>query len=349
MPAVSVGDPCGIGPEILIRTWLEKSVPRDAVVFADAEVLAKTAQALGLDVPVATIASPGELEEGSINVIDDHLLDGGTWEPGTLSADAGRAAYEYIIRATRAVLDGQCEALVTLPVNKEAIRMTHPDFSGHTELIAGLCDAREVTMMLASEKLVVTHVSTHVSMSEAISRITIDRVSAVIRLTYDALLRLHSRTRVGHEVLRHPEVRLRRGEREKPVVAVAGLNPHAGEAGAFGSEEVEVITPAVQAARSSGIDARGPFPPDTVFHRAMRGEYDAVVCMYHDQGHIPMKLIDFDGAVNITLGLPITRTSVDHGTAFDIAGKGLASTTSFVRACAFAAGLAETGRNDHSP
>jgi 4-hydroxythreonine-4-phosphate dehydrogenase len=204
-------------------------------------------------------------------------------------------------------------------MNKEATQLSDASFVGHTELIAGVCGVQDVTIMLASEQLVVTHVSTHVSLREAIERVKKERISKIIQLTCDALLRFK------------PDAR----------VAVAGLNPHAGESGLFGHEEVEEIAPAVKWAKSQGLPVAGPFPPDTIFYLAVRkGRYDAVICMYHDQGHIPLKLLDFERGVNVALGLPIVRTSVDHGTAFDIAYQGSASTTSFLAALRFATALA---------
>jgi 4-hydroxythreonine-4-phosphate dehydrogenase len=210
--------------------------------------------------------------------------------------------------------------VVTLPVNKEATRLSTPEFTGHTELIAQICGVPDVTIMLVSPKLIVTHVSTHCSLREAIERAKRPRVLRIIELTCEAVSRL----------------------RRNPRIAVAGLNPHAGENGSFGREEIDEIEPAVAEARSKGLPVEGPVPPDTVFYMAVsRGRYDAVVCMYHDQGHIPSKLLDFEGGVNMTLGLPIIRTSVDHGTAFDIAWKGIASTTSLIAAFDLAVKLTE--------
>jgi 4-hydroxythreonine-4-phosphate dehydrogenase len=204
-------------------------------------------------------------------------------------------------------------------MNKEATQLSDPVFTGHTELIASLCGVEDATIMLASEQLIVTHVSTHVSLREAIERVKRERVQRIIRMTCEAVARL----------------------RVNPRVAVAGLNPHAGESGLFGREEIEEIRPAVEWAQREGLPVEGPLPPDTVFYLAIaRKRFDAVVCMYHDQGHIPLKLLDFEGGVNVTLGLPIIRTSVDHGTAFDIAWKGVASTKSLVAALELAAKLA---------
>ncbi len=239
--------------------------------------------------------------------------------PSSSRTFRGAAARAYVVEATRAALRGEIAALVTLPMNKEATRLADASFTGHTELIASECGVEGAVLMLASDRLIVTHVSTHCSLREAIERVKRDRVLRVIRLTCDAVRRL-------------------RGE---PRVAVAGLNPHAGENGLFGREEIEEIAPAVAQAQAEGLPAEGPLPPDTAFYLAVeRGRFDAVVCMYHDQGHIPLKLLDFEGGVNVTLGLPIIRTSVDHGTAFDIAWQGQASTRSLVKALEMAARLA---------
>jgi 4-phospho-D-threonate 3-dehydrogenase / 4-phospho-D-erythronate 3-dehydrogenase len=198
-----------------------------------------------------------------------------------------------------------------LPMNKEATQMTDPNFTGHTELIGELCGSDDVTIMLVSDQLIVTHVSTHVSLKTAIARAKRERVLKIIQLTAAAVRRL----------------------RPNGKMAVAGLNPHAGENGLFGDEEIQEIRPAVEEAKKEGIHVEGPLAPDTLFYLAVqKKKYDAIVCMYHDQGHIPLKLLDFEGGVNVALGLPIIRTSVDHGTAFDIAGKGIASTRSLLRA-----------------
>jgi 4-hydroxythreonine-4-phosphate dehydrogenase len=226
-----------------------------------------------------------------------------------------------VVAAAQAALAGEIKAVVTLPVNKEAIQLSDPGFTGHTELIGEICGVPDVTIMLASEHLMVTHVSTHCSLRQAVERVTPERVRTIIRMTCEAVNRLKPGARI----------------------AVAGLNPHAGEGGSFGDEEIRVIRPAVEWAQAQGWPVEGPLPPDTVFFLAVRKRrYDAVVCMYHDQGHIPLKLLDFEAGVNVTLGLPIIRTSVDHGTAFDIAGHGVASTSSLMAAVHFALRMART-------
>lgn len=316
---VTMGDASGVGPEILLKAYSRGELRVPVVVFGDISALERCNRELNYRVELCSVATPGNCRAGALNVVDLGRLKPEEIRPGRLDPQAGAAARDYIVAATRAALAGEVAAIVTLPVNKQATRASDPTFTGHTELIAALCGAREVTMMLASEQLIVTHVTTHLSLAEAIARVKRDRVARVIELTCQALPRLKPGGRV----------------------AVAGLNPHAGEEGSFGREEIEEIAPAVEWARAQGWPVEGPFPPDTVFYlAACKKRFDAVVAMYHDQGHIPLKLLDFEGGVNVTLGLPIVRTSVDHGTAFDIAWRGLASTTSFVRAVEMAARLA---------
>jgi 4-hydroxythreonine-4-phosphate dehydrogenase len=315
--AVTMGDSSGVGPEILLHAYAKGELP-DAVAVGDAGVLAACSEALGYGVAMRVIASPSEYRPDALNVIDLGTLSAGDVLVGRVSRQSGAAALAYVERAVRLALDRRVDAIVTLPIHKEATRLAHRGFTGHTDYIAGLCGAAHHTMMLASDRLIVTHVSTHVALRQALDRVTEERVLATIRLTHDVLPRLRPQRRI----------------------AVAGLNPHAGEGGAFGVEDRDAIAPAVARARAEGIDADGPRPPDTVFRDTLGGRYDAVVCMYHDQGHIPMKLLDFEAGVNVTLGLPIVRTSVDHGTAFDIAWQGVAFTDSLRAACAMARRLA---------
>jgi 4-hydroxythreonine-4-phosphate dehydrogenase len=318
---VTMGDSSGVGPEILLKAYAAGELPQAAVAYGDLEALEYYDGLLGLGTNLRKISSPSECRPGPLNVIDHGLMRRGEITPGRLNRKSGHAAREYVVSATKAALAGQIAAMVTLPMNKEATRLSDPDFTGHTELIGALCGARDVTIMLASEQLIVTHVSTHVSLQNAIRTVKKERICAVLRLTTDALRRL----------------------KPEPRIAVAGLNPHAGENGLFGGEEILEIRPAIEWAQEQGMPVEGPFPPDTVFYLAVRKKkFDAVVCMYHDQGHVPLKLLDFEGGVNVALGLPIIRTSVDHGTAFDIAGQGVASTMSLRRALDFAVRLART-------
>lgn len=314
MLAVTIGDVNGVGPEILLKAYKNGVLKGDIMAVGDLSALELCNEKLGYNVSFHGMMDVRKYTPGFLNVLDMRTLQKDDITPGIISAKAGAAARCYVATATDMALRGFFNAIVTLPVNKEGIRLTDPDFTGHTELIADMCGKTDYTMMLASEKLTVTHVSTHVSMEGAVRLVTKERVLNVIKLTDEALKRF----------------------KENPRIAVAGLNAHAGENGAFGRQEIMEITPAIEQARTIGINASGAYPPDTVFLRASRGEFDAVVCMYHDQGHIPMKLLDFEGGVNVTLGLDVVRTSVDHGTAYDIAWQGKASIGSFVSAFEYA-------------
>jgi len=320
---VTMGDSSGVGPEILLRAYRAGELPAKFVVYGDLSVLDACNRRLGYAVPLRAASAPLDLRDGALNVIDLGILSEADITPGRINAKSGAAAREYVIAAARAALAGEIAAIVTLPMNKEATQLSDPGFTGHTELIGAVCGARDVTIMLASEQLIVTHVSTHCSLRAAIERVKKERVQRIIELTCEAVARLKS----------------------SPRVAVAGLNPHAGENGSFGREEIEEIQPAVAWARERGLPVEGPFAPDTLFYMAVRKRrFDAIVCMYHDQGHVPLKLLDFEGGVNVTLGLPIIRTSVDHGTAFDIAWQGTAATRSFAAAFNFALRMAGGAR-----
>ncbi len=312
---MTMGDASGVGPEIILKTFREGDIRSPSVVFGDWAVLDYCNRRLGYGVPLRRAGSPHDLVDGQLNVLDFGLLDEADITPGRISRASGKAAREYVVRATKAALDKEIDAIVTLPMNKEATRMTDPEFIGHTELIASLCGVPKVTMMLTLDQVATTYLTTHLSLADAITEVKKDNVLELIELT-DATLRRFI---------------------PKPRIAVAGLNPHAGENGMFGDEDKVEIRPAVEEAQKKGVSVEGPLPPDTVFYLALRQHrYDAVVCMYHDQGHIALKLFDFEGGVNVTLGLPIIRTSVDHGTAFDIAYKGVASSRSLVAALKYA-------------
>ncbi len=347
--AITMGDASGVGPEIVLRSCAAGELADDVVVYGDAAILRHGASLLGLDIEFRIVtddsgrAAPADAvarivtddsggrrtraaAAGVLRVVDIGALTAADHRPGVLDAPSGAAARSYVERATRHALAGRVAGVVTMPMNKEATQLTDPAFVGHTEMIAALCGVQRVTMMLTAplasgRSLAVTHVSTHCSLREAIERVRPPRVLDVIELTDDTLRRFIDR----------------------PRIAVCGLNPHAGEHGLFGREDAEQILPAITSAQDAGIDATGPHPADTVFFQAVhRGRYDAIVCMYHDQGHGPMKLLAFDSGVNVTLGLPIIRTSVDHGTAFDIAWQGAAFTDSLRHALDYAWKL--TGR-----
>ena len=305
--AITMGDASGVGPEIVLRRFAAGQIGDDVVVYGDAGILVAGARLLGVDVPIEPIREPSAAITGGLNVVDIEALSTADFTPGRLNAKAGSAAREYVRRATADALSRAVAGIVTMPMNKEATQRSSPGFVGHTEFIAALCGAPDVAMMLTTKDVAVAHVSAHVSLAEAIRRVTPSRIATVIRLTDEALRRLGS----------------------APRIAVCGLNPHAGENGLLGREDLEIIAPVIAAERARGLDVSGPHPADTVFYQAIRNDrFDAIVCMYHDQGHAPMKLVGFESAVNVTIGLPIVRTSVDHGTAFDIAWQGKAFTGS---------------------
>jgi 4-hydroxythreonine-4-phosphate dehydrogenase len=320
--AVTMGDPAGVGPEIVAKALAEQPDER-AVVVGDAAILERAIRLLDLPLDVHVIEDPSgaRFDAGAIDVIAATELPADL-PFGELDERAGDAAYGYVRRAVELALAGEVHAIATAPLNKEAMHRAGHRYPGHTELLAELCDVQDYAMMLVTEDLRVVHVSTHVSLREAIERVTPERELTVIRLADRSLRQLGFDT---------------------PRVAVAGLNPHAGESGLFGAEDSERIAPAVRSAREEGIDASGPWPPDTVFMQARQGRYDVVVVQYHDQGHIPIKLMGFDTGVNVTVGLPFFRTSVDHGTAFDIAGTGQADAASMRAALTLAAELARPG------
>ena len=308
---ISLGDPAGIGPEVTAKALARKSLREQAELFpiGPPSVLAHW----GLSSPHTVPA--GDLEWSQVR-------------PGQVSAEYGHAALEAVRAGVRLCLAGELDALVTGPIHKRAAQLAGIGFPGHTEFIAALCGHPEVRMLLAGERLRTIHVTTHLALSEACHQATAARVWRTIQL--------------GNEAMRLLGF-------EQPRIAVAGLNPHAGEEGMFGEEDRQQIAPAVEQSRAQGLPACGPLPPDTVFLRAWQGEFDLVVAMYHDQGHIPMKLVEFDKTVNITVGLPILRTSVDHGTAFDIAGQDRARPENMVSAIEVAIRLASRRNSVEAP
>ena len=320
--AVTLGDPTGIGPEIIARTFAEEDFHDEnkAFVVGDAGLLRRAIDLLGLPLGVNEAEKPEEalFEPGSVDVLQVGELPRDL-PFGELDAHAGSAAFEYVRRATELALEGSVGAIATAPLNKEAMHMGGYEYPGHTEILAELTGTKDLAMMLQTEELRVIHVSTDVSLREEIDGLKKERVLTVIHLAREALAKIGV---------------------EEPKIAVAGLNPHAGENGLFGDEDTERIAPAIAEAREEGIDASGPHPPDTVFAKARKGEFDMVVVQYHDQGHIPIKLMGFEGGVNVTVGLPFFRTSVDHGTAFDIAGTGKADHSSMRTAIELACELA---------
>ncbi len=323
--AVTMGDPAGVGPELCLRLLADSEIARECVpiVFGDAKVLRRVAETCRIKF-AAPILSKEDWAATSRtvtvpSVLDFHAVNADTLIPGKVSGFCGEAAFQYVIAAIDAGLCGEAAAISTGPLNKEALHAAGHRFPGHTEIFASRMNAARSCMMQYSEAITCSFVTTHVGYAEVPALITEERIVEVIELTAIALRRIRGR---------------------EPKLLVCGLNPHAGEGGLFGHREEErIIAPAIAKARALGHDVTGPVPPDTAFTPARRVEFDAVICMYHDQGHIPVKMIAFDSAVNTTLGLPVTRTSVDHGTAFDIAWQGLANPGSLFSAVRLAAKL----------
>jgi 4-hydroxythreonine-4-phosphate dehydrogenase len=309
---VTVGDPSGAGPEIALKALRDPAIAERCrpVLVGNRAVLERAASIVGETTPLRPCAGPRGYREGEIHYVDC-AAPAGPYEFAKVQASCGEAAFVYVKKAIELALAGEGDAVVTGPLNKEALNLAGHHYAGHTEIFTDLTNAKGTAMLLTGGPLRVIHVCTHVSLREACDRIKKDRILRVIQLADEAARGLG----VG-----------------APRVGVLGLNPHSGEGGLFGREEIEEIVPAIQEARAQGIDAAGPLPPDTAFLHCKNGKYDIAVAMYHDQGHIPLKLLDFMGGVNITVGLPIIRTSVDHGTVFGKAGKGTADESSMIRA-----------------
>lgn len=317
---ITMGDPASIGPEITVKAMADPALYElcSPLIIGDAWVMEQALPIVGheeLNINAIQDVKEAKFSFGTIDVLDLGLVRPQEFERGQVSAMCGDAAFQYVKKVIELAMAGEVDATVTNAFNKEAVNIAGHHYSGHTEIYADLTGTKNYTMMLAHEDLRVVHVSTHVSLREACDRVKKQRVLDVIRIANKACLEMGI---------------------EKPKIGVAGLNPHSGENGLFGREEIEEITPAIDEAKKEGILAEGPVPPDTVFSKAKGGWYDIVVAMYHDQGHIPLKVVGFVynrekqmwdavSGVNITLGLPIIRVSVDHGTAFDQAGKGTAS------------------------
>ena len=337
--AITAGDPAGSGPEITVKTLLSKDIYKLSrpLVIGDVNVLEQALTFTGLSDKLSVrgikdVKDAG-FEYGTIDVFDMKMIpDLAALEVGKVSALAGEASFQYVVKAIDLAMRGEVDGTITNAISKEAIHQAGHHYSGHTEIYAEYTGTKKYSMMLAHNDFRVVHVSTHVSLMEACLRCKKERVLEVIRIAHQACKDLGI---------------------QDPKIAVAGLNPHCGENGLFGREEIEEITPAIEAAKEEGINAIGPCPPDTVFPQAIGGWYDIVVCMYHDQGHIPTKVQGFVydrekqqwnavAGVNITLGLPIIRVSVDHGTAFDHAGKGDANELSLVNAIEYGGRLANT-------
>jgi len=326
---ITMGDPTGVGPEIIVQAAGQGAfagLSRPIVVVGDLAIMQRAAETCGLTFAWQPGAS-SPLASGELIVSGRALplhvssrLDPAKQKYGHPEVSAGLAMADYINWACDRCLADEAAGMVTAPINKQALQLAGADFPGHTELLAARCGTEQVVMMLAGERLKVCLVTTHCALREVPRKLTFERILTTIRITANSL-----RRQCGLM---------------QPRIAVLALNPHAGEGGLFGNEERQFILPAIKAARSEGIDASGPHSADTLFWFAALGHYDAVICMYHDQGLIPLKLLHFDDAVNVTLGLPIVRTSVDHGTAYDLAGSGKASPVSLIAAVKLADAMA---------
>jgi 4-hydroxythreonine-4-phosphate dehydrogenase len=320
--AITIGDVNGIGPEIIVKTFQNPEILEQCrpLIIGSVVAFERYAQ-LGDLVARSTRVSETDLSSlpDEVCILEPTGSSIPDVAPGKLSADAGKFAFQCVELAVQFALTGQVDAIVTCPVSKTAVNMGGYGYPGHTEFLAELCDCADYRMMLVADNLRAVHVTTHLALRDAVEQVTTARVEGTIRLAHQALERLGI---------------------DKPRLAVAGLNPHAGEETLFGTEEQDEIVPAIESARSEGMNVSGPVPPDTVFVQMANGQFDVVVAMYHDQGHIALKLAAFNRTVNITLGLPIIRTSVGHGTAFDIAGKGIADPSSLTEAVKLAAIMA---------
>jgi 4-phospho-D-threonate 3-dehydrogenase / 4-phospho-D-erythronate 3-dehydrogenase len=330
--AVTMGDPAGTGPELIVKALAEPELRGAArfLVIGDAAVLREAAGVVGAKVQIDAVQTAVEAGDDPerIAVVDLHNVSAGQLQRGTVSPLSGHAAYQYICRAVELTRRGETQAVVTSAINKASLHAAGHHYDGHTELLADLCGRPRVTMMLVAGKLRVCHVSTHVSLRAAIDRVRPERIVAVLRLAHAGIRELGI---------------------ARPRLAVAGLNPHAGEGGLFGDEEQKYIVPAITLARGEGLDVSGPYAGDTVFFRTLQGEFDGAIAMYHDQGHVAAKMLGIWQGVNVTLGLPIIRTSVEHGTDFANAGTGRGDPRSLVQALKLAAQMAGNRLGDSRP
>lgn len=309
---ITIGDPSGAGPEISLKALNVKELLQDSkiILFGDKNVIKRVMPIVKMEKEINVINSLDDYDDEKINLVSiDNNLD--NYEFGKVQAKCGETGYRFIKEAIEWAMEDKIDAVVTGPINKEAMNNAGIHYSGHTEIFADLTKSTDYAMLLTGGPIRVIHVSTHVSLRKACDRVKRERVYKVIKLAYSAMRNLGI---------------------ESPRIGVLGLNPHSGENGLFGDEEINEIIPAINDAKSEELIVNGPIPPDTAFLHCRDGKYDVMVAMYHDQGHIPLKLVDFMGGVNVTVGLPIIRTSVDHGTVFGKAGKGTADETSMIKA-----------------
>lgn len=328
--ALTMGDPAGIGPEVVLKAALTAPDGCRLVVVGDLSTLTEAATCL--DVPLTPVAwqpsMPYPAQSGVLPVLPGSPLPAEQRVPGQPTPAGGEASFHYVETGVRLTLHNIFQALVTAPISKAMWHAAGRHYPGHTELLAALTDTAEVRMMLVGSRLRVVLVTTHIALAQVPASLSTERILRTITMTAAHLSRFHGLS--------------------APRLAVAGLNPHAGEAGAFGDEEARLIAPAVQHARSQGVTVDGPFPADSIFVRAVSGAFDAVICLYHDQGLIPLKLLSWEDGVNVTIGLPLVRTSPDHGTAFDIAGQGKADPRSMAAAIALAVDMTTQRSSDES-
>jgi len=318
--AITMGEPGGIGPEVIVKALFCAEIRNycNPIVIGDVRVMKDAVKLTGLPIKISTVSNPLESKTdiGKIEVID--IRSSASFKQGEPSKDAGRAIIKYIKKATEFALKGEVHGIVTAPISKESLKMAGYSWPGHTQLLAALTNTKDYAMMFVSEKLKVILATIHVPLKEVPQLVSEKLVLKTIALTQIGARMLHIK---------------------RPQIAVAGLNPHAGESGLFGKEEIKAIAPAIWKAHNKGVIVSGPYPPDVVFYKAYNGEFDIVVCMYHDQGLIPFKMLAFDTGVNVTVGLPIIRTSPDHGVAFDIAWKNKANPSSMLEAIKLASRL----------
>jgi 4-phospho-D-threonate 3-dehydrogenase / 4-phospho-D-erythronate 3-dehydrogenase len=322
--AITMGDINGVGPEILAKASTQDRLYEmcTPLILGCPKTYAAAGGANGGYRPPQLVSDSASARTATDTLsFLDVDVSVPPYRPGTLDSEAGACAMRWLEKSVDLAISGAVDGIVTCPINKEGIHQAGYTFRGHTDYIAERTVSPDYRMCLFTDRIRIIHITDHLPLRDAVAAVSMERILTSVRLGHDALCRLNL-----------PRKR----------IAVAGLNPHAGEAGAFGSEEQDIIAPAVSACRSEGIDCTGPYSPDTLFKRGFEGEFDLIIAMYHDQGHIPLKLLAMDKGVNVTLGIPIVRTSVDHGTAYDIAGKNMAREQSFLAAVALAAELAST-------
>ena len=322
--AITMGDPCGIGPEVVVKAMANPQVYNTCrpLVVGNVYAMEQAVALTGVSIRIKEAGDPASagLEPGVIEVVDIHNLNPEDITVGQINPTCGSAAMEWVTKAGELALAGVVDALATAPLNKEAASLAGYKSIGHMELLQELSKTKTVATMLMSKNLRVVHLSTHRSLRQACDLVKKDRILEYLRLTHESFVKFGF---------------------NNPRIAAAALNPHGSDGGLLGDEEAQEIAPAVEAAKQEGINAIGPVPADVIFHQAIQNQYDAVLCMYHDQGHIPVKVYGFEESITANLGLPFVRTSVDHGTAFDIAGKGVASHESMLEAIRLAVALAQ--------